>query len=178
MAKRQLEPIPGPEARELETHEEFREARTLLPRHLIVNTPDGSKNLEIFEVEPFAEILTPDDKRIFDAKPRTRGEVIVLWRRGNPKFNIVVDPNEGTIVCIRTCKLDDKEVNASQLLALLGLTKANQGGYTGLRTTVAQRVDGQQTYTNDPQAELRIAQLAETAGTVLNIRKNISSIRI
>ncbi|MDA1060394.1 MAG: hypothetical protein O3B47_01225 [bacterium] len=175
MTKRQLEPIPTAEGRKLETHEEFREIRTLLQRHLVIRTPQGQKSLEIFEVEPFAEMLTPDDQRTFNSKPRARGEIIVLWRRGTPMLNVVVNPNQESVVCIKTCKIDGKEISANQVLTMMGFEAETYGGYKGFRPARTTESDGQQSVSNNPDAKIRIEELAETAGAVLNIRRNVAA---
>lgn len=103
--------------RQLNLEPAYREAINLLQQNLVLTTPRGERmELGIAEVEPFDSMLTPGDESAFDSMGREYGDVLILWRRGHPQLNIVVDPRKKSIVCIKKVILDGQAVSFRTVL--------------------------------------------------------------
>lgn len=113
-------PLPSGETskgRQLHLEPAYREAINLLRQNLVLTTPKGERiELGIAEVEPFNSIQAPSDGETFDSHERNYGDVLILWRRGNPMLNIVIDPATRALVCIRKVMLNGEPVSFRKAL--------------------------------------------------------------
>lgn len=170
-------PIKRQEMNDLEGHPEFQAARDLLTKDLILKTATGIKHLRITQVEPFEGLIAENHLAAFRGKTRKAGELFIVWHRGIvPFLNVVVDPENGTIVCIKKAILDDEEITAARIIAELGLSRKNfAAGIAGGKTykdTVDAALDGCQITEKNPRSLVSVEDFKKPDSAVIELRRH------
>lgn len=156
------------------THPAGAKAVELLNQALVIQTPNGPVTMEIVEVEPFASLLQEGHVEDFDKKRRNVGDVFLTWFRGSPQLNIVVDPENRSVVCVKSVKIDGKPITIPAALTLMGLSTSGFDDRKAYRTAVDSALDGKAT-DGGPRSRIRLVELAENTAAVLNIRKVVKA---
>ena len=99
-----------------------------LGKTLVVKANNGTETrVRLREIEGFADLSRAAYQRGFETKPRATGEIFVSWHRGSPTANLVVDPNEQSVIALRAgvTGANDKPVDiiTSAVLEALGIAR-------------------------------------------------------